>query len=375
VLTYCSNIHPGESWSDVRRNLDAHLLSVKRAICPDSPFPMGLRISALAACEIDATEAARFADWCDEEGLFVPTLNGFPHGAFHASGVKEKVYLPDWRDPERVAYTCRLADLLAGWLPEGVRGSISTVPVAFKPHFDERDWPAVRRNVISVLEYLARIRDDGGSEIVLSFEPEPCCVLETTSEVVSFFDRLTLRDELVDLAGVCLDCCHQAVEFEEPAACLEKLSGAGIRLGKVQVSSALRVAAAELDAIARFEEPVYLHQVVARWDDGSLSRHEDLPDFLATIDEARNESLSECRVHFHVPIFAERMADCATTQPFLREILPLLDPDILLEVETYSWNVLPLELRGDDVAQEIIRELRWVEDHLPERQGDGGRRA
>jgi hypothetical protein len=366
VLTYCSNIHPGESWQDVRRNLEAHLLGVKKQFRPDAPFPMGLRISAAAAHEIDDDEAQRFAAWCDEEALFVPTINGFPHGVFYGAGVKEKVYLPDWRDPARVAYTNRLADLLAGWLPDGVRGSISTVPVAFKPHFDERDWDEVRRNVVTTLEHLARIRDDLGREIVLSFEPEPRCVLETSAETVAFFDRMALPDAIFDLAGVCLDCCHQAIEFEEPAACLDTLSRAGIRLGKVQVSSALRVSAEELDAVARFDEPVYLHQVIARWRDGSLTRHDDLPQFFDSFDPSRREALDECRVHFHVPIFAERMAECSTTQPFLREILPLLDPDVLLEVETYSWNVLPEELRAADVADEIVRELSWVEDCLAE---------
>ncbi len=366
MLTYCSNIHPGESWQEVLHNLETHLLRVKRALCPDAPFPMGLRISAAAAREIDAGEAARFRDWCEAEDCFVPTINGFPHGAFHGVGVKEKVYLPDWRDPERADYTRRLADLLAGWLPHGVLGSISTVPVAFKPHFDDRDWGDVRDNVIAVLEHLSKIRDAQDREIVLSFEPEPGCVLETTEDVLAFFDRMAIPDPLRDLAGVCLDCCHQAIAFEDPGDCLEALAAAGVRIGKVQLSSALRVAASELDEIARFAEPSYLHQVMARWKDASQEGYDDLPDFLETMNASRREALSECRVHFHVPIFAERMAGSATTQLFLREILPRLDPNILLEVETYSWNVLPPTLRSADVADDIIRELRWVEARLLE---------
>jgi len=194
VLTYCTNIHPGESWQDVRRNLSTHFLDVKRSFSPDSAFPIGLRISARAAAEVDEGEARSFEEWCAANDCFVLTVNGFPHGAFHGVGLKEKVYLPDWRDPERAAYTCRLADLLAGWLPDGVRGSISTVPVAFKTGFEDSDWSVVHRHVHAALEHLDGIRQAGGPAIGLAFEPEPRCVLETSAEAVSFFDRLQLGE-------------------------------------------------------------------------------------------------------------------------------------------------------------------------------------
>ena len=162
-------------------------------------------------------ESLRFRDWCEANDCFVLSLNGFPHGRFHGAGVKEKVYLPDWRDPARSAYTRRLADLLADWLPAGVVGSISSVPVAFRPGFREEDWPAVRRHLIETLEHLERIRQERGVEILLALEPEPGCVLESTAEqALACFERLQLPPPLAELAGLCFDCCHQAVEFEDP---------------------------------------------------------------------------------------------------------------------------------------------------------------
>jgi sugar phosphate isomerase/epimerase len=362
VLTYCSNIHPGEGWSDVLANLASHAKAVKAAVSPRAPFPLGLRISAQAAAEIDAREVARFRDWCAAEGFDVPTLNGFPHGRFHGAGVKEKVYLPDWRSPERVDYTRRLGELLAAWLPlrgPGAVGSISTVPIAFRAHWREEDRPLVRANLIAALEALARLRDASGHEIVLSLEPEPRCLLETSAETVAFFASLALPASLAEGLGVCFDCCHQAVEFETPAAALGALRGAGIRIGKVQVSSALRAARAEFAALAAFDEPTYLHQVVARDAAGALARFDDLPAFLGLPREelARFE---ECRVHFHVPIFAERAEGCGTTRAFLEEALPLLPAETPLEVETYSWNVLPAAARTASVSESIVRELRWV---------------
>jgi sugar phosphate isomerase/epimerase len=362
MLTYCTNIHPGEGWSDVLANLESHGRTVKAAVSPAAPFPLGLRVSAEAAFAIDAREAARFRDWCAAQGFDVPTLNGFPHGRFHGAGVKEKVYLPDWRSPERVAYTCRLGELLTTWLPlrgAGAGGSISTVPIAFRAHWDEADRGLVRQHLLGALEALARLRDASGHEIVLALEPEPSCLLETTGEAVAFFEGLALPASLAPLLGLCFDCCHQAVEFEDAAASLAALAAAGIRIGKVQVSSALRASHAEFGALAAFDEPTYLHQVVARDAAGALARFDDLPAFL----ELPREELArfeECRVHFHVPIFAERAEGCGTTRFFLEAVLPLLPPGTPLEVETYSWNVLPAAARAGSVAESIVCELAWV---------------
>ena len=365
MLTYCTNIHPGESWSDVRRNLDAHALAVKHAVSPDRPFPLGLRISGRAADELTPDEAKRFRDWCEREDCFVSTLNGFPHGRFHGPGVKRRVYLPDWRDPARVAYTKRLADLLSGWLPAGTIGSISTVPVAFARDFDDADWPRVREQLGLVLAHLDALRQERGSDIVLALEPEPGCVLERSADLPVFFERMAFPDSVADRATVCFDCCHQAVGFEDPAEALATLDGAGIGIGKVQVSSSLRAVGDEIPALSRFDEPTYLHQVVARCADGSLRRHDDLPELFA----AGLDGVEECRVHFHVPIFARHLGVCGTTRGFLDEILPLLDPALPLEVETYSFDVLPPELRTGSVADSIARELGWVSETLDAANG------
>jgi sugar phosphate isomerase/epimerase len=363
MLTYCSNIHPGEGWSDVLANLESHARAVKAALSPAAPFPLGLRVSAEAAFAVDAREAARFRDWCAREGFDVATLNGFPHGRFHGAGVKEKVYLPDWRSAERVAYTLRLAELLAAWLPlrgPGAVGSISTVPVAFRAHWREEDRALVRENLVTALEGLARLRDASGHEIVLALEPEPRCLLETTDEAIAFLESLALPGSIRPLLGLCFDCCHQAVEFERAAEALGKLGAAGVRIGKVQVSSALHAGRAEFAALAAFDEPTYLHQVVARDGAGRLARFDDLPAFLSLPREALAR-FEEARVHFHVPIFAERAEGCGTTRAFLEEALPLLPPETPLEVETYSWNVLPAAARAGSVAESIVRELRWAQ--------------
>lgn len=362
-LTYCTNIHPGESWADARRNLEAHLLGVKAAVSPTAPFPIGLRLSGQAVAEIDDAESMRFRDWCDQSDAYVLTVNGFPHGRFHGVAVKERVYDPDWRDPERAEYTKAIADRLAEWVPSDAPASISTVPIAWAPSFSDDDWPLVRRNVLAVVEHLDRLAGRTSKTMVLAFEPEPGCVVETTEQAVALFDRLALPDGLRRYAGLCYDCCHQAVEFEEPRSSFARLQRAGIPIGKVQVSSSLRARGDEIANLLAFDEPTYLHQVIARDVEGNLHRAPDLPAFFGPGGRGRAEgpALEECRVHFHVPIFAEHLGPVGTTQSFLDDLLPALDEELALEVETYSFDVLPAELRHDSVAESIARELRWAQ--------------
>lgn len=369
-LTYCTNIHPGESWADARANLEGHLLEVKSRVSPNDPFPIGLRLSGQAVAEIDDTEAKRFADWCAAGGAYVLTVNAFPHGRFHGVAVKEKVYEPDWRDPVRADYTIAVADRLVEWLPAGAPGSISTVPVAWAPFFEEGDWGRVRDNVLRVVTHLDALAQRTGHALILAFEPEPGCVVQTTDQAIGLFDRLALPDDLSRYAGLCYDCCHQAVQFEQPRAGFESLLAAGIPIGKVQVSSALRACGEEIAALPAFDEPTYLHQVVARDESGELHRGPDLPGFFGEGGAGSKTALVEARCHFHVPIFAEAVEGCGTTRFFLEELLPCLAPEIVLEVETYTFDVLPEALRQSSVSESIARELSWAQqrDHASNRR-------
>ncbi|MHC1788743.1 metabolite traffic protein EboE [Solidesulfovibrio sp.] len=356
-VTYCTNIHPGESWAEIRAGVLAHAPAVAAAVCPDRPFPLGLRLSGRASLEIDAAAARAFADEARALGLSFRTLNGFPYGRFHHTPVKESVYLPDWRDSERTAYTLRLARLLAGWLPEGETGTISTVPLGFARGFPEAELPTAYAAIRRTLAALAELHEETGRRIRLAVEAEPGCRIETTPQMAAFFARLDAPPAHQAHVCVCYDCCHQALQYEDPAISLGVLEAAGIDVGHVQVSSALHLEGGDLTRLARFVEPVYLHQAVARLQDGTLRRFDDLPQALA----AGLDGVLSWRVHFHLPVFVGQLPDCGTTQPFLQAILPLFDVSIPMEVETYTWSVLPPELKMSDVTSSIIREIEWVE--------------
>jgi len=390
-LTYCSNIHPGESWAEVRANFDRHVVAVRDRLRPEGEFGIGLRLSARAAAELsEPAVLAEFQDFLRRERMYVFTLNGFPYGTFHGARVKEDVYLPDWRDPERLRYTNQLADLLARLLPPGaadIEGSVSTVPGAFKPALGGRqDVALMVEHLLRHVAHLVELRARSGRLVALALEPEPHCFLETIAEVIAFFEgdlhgskavqrtmALTgldcdaARRALHDHLGVCLDLCHAAVEFEDAADCIRQLDRAGIRVHKMQISAGLRLPVLDreaLAALARFDDPVYLHQVVQRSPDG-IVRFADLPDALASLDGPTAER--EWRVHFHVPIFLDRLAPFASSQAFIREVLAVHRARPVsshLEVETYTWGVLPEPFRSGSVDEAVARELAWVRTEL-----------
>lgn len=386
-LTYCTNIHAGEPLDEVMAGLARHLPAIKASVAKDQPLGVGLRLGHAATESLRERGAlAELKRFLAEGNYYVFTLNGFPYGAFHGRAVKEDAYKPDWSDPHRLAYTDHLADILSEILPAGQEGSVSTVPCTFKPWARGR-LDAIVEHLIRHVAHLVAIRNKTRQMIALALEPEPYCYLETIDETVEFFNaRLFNRKgvgRLVQLTGlpaaeaeaamrrhigVCYDVCHAAVEFEDPKASIGRLRANGILIAKLQLSSALKVARfskRSAQHLAAFAEPVYLHQVVRKSKArGSLRRFVDLPQALARAGES---SGTEWRVHFHVPVFLEQMAHFGTTQSFLAEILAMHRADPIskhLEVETYTWDVLPEEYRNVDLSSAIARELAWVKAQL-----------
>ena len=361
MITYCTNIHPGESWGTTFHHLQENIPVIRAAVSPQERFPIGLRLSNRATLEVDERASREFMEWLEVNRAFVPTLNGFPYGTFHGPPLKEAVYLPDWRDMERMEYTNRLATLLDRWLPDDEAGSISTLPVALTRHLDREDVSLVRRHLRRSLEHLDLLRQESGKKILLCLEPEPGCFLATTGDAAEFIERLEYPDSMREMIGVCFDCCHEAVEFQEPGISIQRLMERGIAVGKVQVSSALRLTDPDESALAPFSEPCYLHQTVIRNREGVVQRYRDLPDALRAHPGKPGD---EWRVHFHLPIFWGGDAGVGTTASFITELLPFIEDGMLLEIETYTWEVLPPELKTAAMAESIIREIMWLKGEL-----------
>ena len=356
-LSYCTNVHPGRNLAEVERGLDEFTAPLRQNY--GAPLAAGLWLAAPVVQELlDAPDRLpRFKAGLERRELNCHTLNAFPYGDFHGQRVKETVYLPDWSDDRRLEYTRRCARVLAALLPEGTEGSISTVPLAFKvaPHAPGHEAACIARLLTLAVE-LDALHGATGRIVRLAIEPEPFCLLETTAEALAFFDRLwTAADaagclpQARQYLGLCYDVCHQAVEFEDVAESIGSLLAAGVRINKVHITCALQLSAPAENpdgraALARYVEQRYLHQTIARLPSGRLLRSVDLNEDLALRPPAEFLEAEAWRIHFHVPVDSDRVGPLETTRPDLKAALAAvagLPYAPHLEVETYTWEVLP----------------------------------
>ena len=366
-LTYCLNVHPGSTLAEAETAIFEHAPrvfaefdSLSGAAPRHAP---GIWFSAEAARELEAPGrldafAARLAD----AGFYAFTFNGFPYGRFHGTRVKEAVYRPDWADPARPDYTLRLARILARLLPEGVEGTISTLPVTFAPWANEATLETSTRHLADVAAALARLEAETGRALAIALEPEPGCFLERTSDVVAFFAHDLLPDRDEDLLrrhiGVCLDTTHTGVMGEDPTDAVAHLHGAGIRLLKVQLGAALAVEVGPEgppDALRAFSDDVYLHQVTV--GGGPTLFFTDLPQALAH----RPVPEGPWRVHFHVPLAWPGEGPVGTTSDQVTEeffAAALAAGCRHFESEIYTLDVFPAA--QDSTAAILARDLAWI---------------
>jgi sugar phosphate isomerase/epimerase len=373
LLSYCANVHPGETLADVLASLSRFAGPVRRELGAPS-MGLGLWLSRRALTELRAAGVSVLRDALAAEGLVVATMNGFPYGNFQGEVVKREVYRPDLSTDARREYLFELAEVLAALVPaDTAEATISTLPLGHRDEMVGDRLPAAARQLARLASDLAALRDRTGRSVRVCLEPEPGCVVETTAQAVRFFTE-TLpavglpRDLIAAHLGVSFDTCHQAVQFESPASSLALLADAGVRVGKVQLSSALVVPQPSLGpaqaALARFDEPRFLHQVRCRVDEDEILGFDDLGESVG-LPMSR-----PWRVHFHVPIHRELMGGVlSTTRSFLTDTLRLLAAGAVpgplphLEVETYTWSVLPEGERPEDDAgliRGLAAEMRFV---------------
>jgi len=366
-LAYCTNIHRGEDWAQTFGSLKTHTLGVRDRVAPGRAYAIGLRLSDRAARELSEPAVLdNFQQWLVDENCYVFTLNGFPFGDFHGTRVKEQVYVPDWTSPARLVYTNRLFDLIAALVPEGMEGSVSTLPGSFKEFIvEESQEQAIRNNLWKCVEHISALSERTGKDLHLGLEPEPLGYFETSEETVAFFEKMRAEHpndvRLNQHLGVNYDTCHLAVEYEEPQDAIGRICEAGVRISKLHLSAALKMTPSDdtRAQLKQFEEDVYLHQVVERMPDGSLVRHRDLDAVLSTVTEAE-----EWRIHFHIPLHSPDTDWFASTRDHIYGVLDLVkaDPALCahLEMETYTWEVLPAEMKNRDVVGQLAGEYDWT---------------
>lgn len=388
-LSYSTLVHLGDTWPEMSASVREFLPQVKRRISPDAPFAVSLRISSASAKHLtdNPDERRALVEFLDQEGLYVYTVNAFPYGPFKGEIVMEKVYEPDWTTDARVEYTNSVADILAEITPTTVNPSIQTAPLAFARNVVSDEYVnAFTKNVFRVVKHLIELEARTGRRIKLAIEPEPACYLETTDETVAWFtDRIYSRRGIAELAavagialseaegaarrylGIVFDIGHQSVGFENITDSLTKLVDAGIPIFKLQEAASLWVEDLTLDKVhelRRFTDTIYLSQTSLK-QSGQITKFLNLGEALDAFES--NPIKTEMRTHFHVPVFLEELGPFRTTRFGVQEALkmhratPLSDH---LEIETYTWDVLPPELKTGDIVDYVSRELEFVRNEL-----------
>ena len=389
-LSYCTNIHPGQNWESTFTSLKEYVPGIKAKVSPNESFGLGLRLSNKASEELNEGEHfSEFKAWLSQNDLYVFTMNGFPYGNFHDERVKDAVHSPDWTTEERLVYTQRLFEQLAELLPEGMTGGISTSPISYKHWHDSKEkkkkaFTAGAKNLAEIALQLIEIESEKGMYLHLDIEPEPDGLLENSDEVVEFYERYLIpivtqifkertslptkhiHNAIKRYITVCYDICHFSLAYEEPEYTFKKFKNAGLNIGKIQVSAALKIISDAADssgiweALAQFNEPTYLHQVTEQVN-GKVKTYNDLPIVLE-----KRKDFKELRAHFHVPIFLERFGKLFSTQDHILKVIEYLKQHPIsdhLEIETYTWDVLPKELKRD-LSESIIREIDWLKERL-----------
>lgn len=388
-LTYSTLVHPGDTWAEMWNSLTTYVPQVKKRVSPNDPFGVSLRLSASSAETLtnDPKEREKLRAFLTDNDMYLYTVNAFPYGEFKNTLVKERVYEPDWRTDQRAIYTMQVADILAEVSPAHVDPTIQSPPLGFKPRVTGPDVvDQFTRQVLRTVAHLVKLKERTDRTVRLSLEPEPYCFLETTDEAIDYFTKhLYAPSAVATLAGatglseseasaalrnhlgMVYDICHQAVEFEDVGSSLRRLADAGIPVFKLQEAAAVRVPDVTPDAIKaleRYADTVYLTQTVEQRG-GNLERFLNLEDAFEAYD--RDTDSREWRTHFHVPVFLEDLGDFKTTRFAIEDALKFhrenkLSPQ--LEIETYTWDVLPEHLKTGDIVDYVQMELDWVKSQL-----------
>jgi sugar phosphate isomerase/epimerase len=388
-LTYSTLVHPGDTWEEMWASLTTYVPKVKARFAPHAPFGVSLRLSARSAETLvnNRAERDRLKSFLADNNLYLYTVNAFPYGPFKNQIVKEQVYEPDWRSEERTRYTINVADVLADVVPAEISPSIQSAPLGFKPRVTGADVVAsYTQHVLRVAAHLVALASRTGRTVTLALEPEPFCFLETTDETVAYFTNhlysgasatalaklagIPVSEAHVALrrhVGVVFDICHQAVAYENIAESLQKLVNAGIPVFKLQEAAAMRVPEVTqkiVDTLARYAKTIYLTQTVEK-KDGKLTRFLNLEDAFKAWQA--NPGPREWRTHFHVPVFLDSLGELGTTRFAIEDALKFHKANPLsrqLEIETYTWDVLPEHLKTGDIVDYVTRELEWVRGQL-----------
>ena len=242
-------------------------------------------------------------------------------------------------------------------------------------------------HVLTVIAHLVALEARTGCTVTLALEPEPLCFLETTAETIAYFEEHlysgAAAQRLAKLAGLPLssahgslrrhlgivfDCCHQAIEYEDVASSLAALRDAAIPVFKLQEAAAVRVPEGARRRRSRRSSATSTRSISRRPSSDATASSPASPTSRTRSRRYRADPSGgrEWRVHFHVPVFLDDSVafreHASAIEERSRSSRARLSRQ--LEIETYTWDVLPAELKHGDIVEYVSRELEWVRGQL-----------
>jgi hypothetical protein len=142
----------------------------------------------------------------------------------------------------------------------------------------------------------------------------------------------------------------------------------GVQIVKLQEAASMHipdVTPKTVDALQSFAKTIYLSQTCQK-KDGKYTWFLNLEDAFEAFQ--KDPGPREWRTHFHVPVFLNDLGGAfGTTRFALEQALAFHKKTPLsthLEIETYTWDVLPDHLKTGDIVEYVTRELDWVKGQL-----------
>jgi sugar phosphate isomerase/epimerase len=387
-LTYSTLVHPADDWEQIWQSLNTYVPKVKERFAGNKRFGVSMRLSAKSAETLANSKAERdkLRKFFDSNNMYLYTVNAFPYGAYKGTVVKEQVYEPDWRSEERTQYTINVANVLADVAPKELLPSIQSCPIGFKPRVTPDVVDSCTDHVLRVAKHLVELEAKTGVTVTLGLEPEPYCFLETTDETVDYFKNhlysgksvekfakmsgLPIAEAIAALrrhVGIVYDICHLALMYEDITQSLQKLVDAGIPIVKLQEAAALHmpeVTQPVVETLKRYSKTIYLTQTMEKRN-GKFTKYLNLEDAFAAWE--KDPGPREWRTHIHVPVFLDDLGQFRTTRFAIADALKFHKQKPLsrqLEIETYTWDMLPDSLKTGDIVEYVCRELEWVRGQL-----------
>ncbi|MCX7885948.1 MAG: hypothetical protein N3B01_01645 [Verrucomicrobiae bacterium] len=341
---YALNVFPYQTATELWDCLRRDVLQLKALASPHEPLPIELRLSEQLLREL-RPHAPALKTFLLEHDLPLVTINAFVMSAFHGQRIKEGVFLPAWHESDtRLRFTNACLDLLveiAGTCGQPAAEIILSVSAPFgalKP----ATMAAVAPNILRCAEHAAELQPP----CMLALEPEPGLCVETTAEVVEFFERF-VPEKLRQSLGVNFDLAHQLVQFEDLAESVATLQRHRIRIAKIHVSNAVELTGWEPPA----SDSIYLHQVCGV----DASGHKTF--FALDSNVAPPPDVVRFRIHHHRPVCPPpEGTTLREVELFLLQTLPAIPSPVPAIVETYTTR--------RQVIETAARELAWVREKI-----------